>query len=308
MLQPPGFHHLHLNSTDPDAAIEFYRRRFPEITAPASWGGFPALHSATDVLMLFTKVEAPPKTEPQTAIWHFGWHVQDTPATLERFKTQSDLTLLPLYTGDGDNSVWISSDTYPGTGGILGRTAEQIAEAKATGVEPTRVGGFGYFAGPDGAFAEYAGNQPAERFNHVHMWQEDPLCAQLWYHEHLSAPLIEGRSIADVTADTCVVPRTPDLTFPALERRGMYRAPAASVTFDDVAFLWYIRQGEEPLVSTRGYVWDHVALSVTDLDAWREKLVAEGVTILEDTYTLGETRALMIEGPSREAIELVEVR
>ena len=88
----------------------------------------------------------------------------------------------------------------------------------------------------------------------------------------------------------------------------MYRAPAASVTFDDVAFLWYIRQGEEPLVSTRGYVWDHVALSVTDLDAWREKLVAEGVTILEDTYTLGETRALMIEGPSREAIELVEVR
>ena len=29
MLPAPGFHHLHLNSVDPDAAIEFYVRQFP---------------------------------------------------------------------------------------------------------------------------------------------------------------------------------------------------------------------------------------------------------------------------------------
>ena len=28
-LPAPGFHHLHLNSTDPDAAIAFYVRQFP---------------------------------------------------------------------------------------------------------------------------------------------------------------------------------------------------------------------------------------------------------------------------------------
>ncbi len=33
-----------------------------------------------------------------------------------------------------------------------------------------------------------------------------------------------------------------------------------------------------------------------------------GVTFLEEPYRLGDTRAGMIEGPSREAIELVEVR
>ena len=33
-----------------------------------------------------------------------------------------------------------------------------------------------------------AGDYPAERFNHVHMWQEDPFCAQLWYQTHLNAP------------------------------------------------------------------------------------------------------------------------
>ena len=31
--------------------------------------------------------------------------------------------------------------------------------------------------GPDNALVEFAGNYPAERFNHVHLYQEDPLCA-----------------------------------------------------------------------------------------------------------------------------------
>jgi hypothetical protein len=62
------------------------------------------------------------------------------------------------------------------------------------------------------------------------------------------------------------------------------------------------------LVGTRGHLYDHVALSVADLDAWIAKLRAEAVTLLEAPYRLGETRAAMIEGPSREAIELVEVK
>ena len=53
---------------------------------------------------------------------------------------------------------------------------------------------------------------------------------------------------------------------------------------------------------------DHIALSVGDLDAWVEKLRDEGVTFLEQPYPLGDTRAVMIEGPSREALELVEAR
>jgi len=37
-------------------------------------------------------------------------------------------------------------------------------------------------------------------------------------------------------------------------------------------------------------------------------LRGEGVRFLEEPYTLGDTRAVMIEGPSREALELVEVK
>jgi len=75
-----------------------------------------------------------------------------------------------------------------------------------------------------------------------------------------------------------------------------------------VALIWYANQGDRPLVSSRGQLQDHIALGVTDLDAWVEKLRGEGVTFLEQTYPLGDTRAVMIEGPSREALELVEVR
>ncbi len=306
MLETPGFHHLHLNSVDPLAAIEFYTKRFAT-TSRTAWAGRPALLSPNNVLLLFDRVDTPPATSPQTAFWHFGWYVRDTHAALERFKGQRDVALLPLFTGDKSASVYVSSDTWPGAGGVLGRTLAQIAEAKATGVEPIRRGGFGYFQGPDDAIVEYIGNQPAERFNHVHLFQEDPLCAQLWYQQHLNAPLFRGRGIS-VTEDTCQVPRGPDRTFPSLEPEGMYRTPSAAVEFGDVAFMWYMRQGSEPMAGTRGHVSDHVGLSVADLDAWLIKLRGEGVRILEEPYQLGDTRAVTIEGPSLEAIELVEVR
>ena len=102
--------------------------------------------------------------------------------------------------------------------------------------------------------------------------------------------------------------RRPDRTWPALNREGMFRSPRAGVEFGDVSMMWYANQGDAPLVGSRGQLQDHIAVSVGDLDAWAGKLDSEGVKFLEPIYPLGPTRALMIEGPSREAIELVEVR
>src|SRR6516165_6327544 len=206
MLTTPKFHHLHLNSIDPDAAIDFYTRQFPS-TSRGSWGAFPALRSPNDVMLLFTKVEQPPASEPQSAIWHFGWHVTDSRRCLETYKPRVEVELLPLYTTEEGGEVLISSDTWP-----------------------------------------------------------------------------------------------------ALNREGMFRAPRAGVEFGDVALIWYANQGETPLVGSRGQLQDHIALSVADLDTWVEKLLGEGVTFLEDPYPLGDTRAVMIEGPSHEALELVEVK
>jgi hypothetical protein len=162
--------------------------------------------------------------------------------------------------------------------------------------------------GPDNALVEIAGNYPAERFNHVHLWQEDPLCALLWYQKHLNAPVRAGVAAAPVSEANCKVPRGADRSWPALNREGMFRSPRAGIEFGDVVLTWYPNQGAERLASSRGQLQDHIGLSVADLDAWVEKLAGEGVTLLGQPYRLGDTRAVMIEGPSREVLELVEVR
>jgi len=87
----------------------------------------------------------------------------------------------------------------------------------------------------------------------------------------------------------------------------MLRQPAG-VTFSDVALTWHVQQDERPLVSSTGHLYDHIALSVADLDAWVAKLRREGVKFLKQPYKLGDMRAVMIEGPSRESLELVEIK
>jgi len=309
-LTTPGFHHLHLLSTNPDAAIAFYTKTFP-VTSKTTWGGMPALKSPNNVLLLFTRVDQPAATLPQTAMWHFGWHVLNERTALAKMRADG-VTLLPLYTDDEGGTVAISSDTFPGTGGVLGLTKTQLAEAKKNNAKPAGVAGFAYIRGPDDALIEVQGDMPAERFNHVHMYQEDPFCAQLWYQKHFGAPASPPRPGAPPepprTESNCKVARGADRTWPALEIDGTYRTPSSGVTFGDVAMNWYMRQGDRPLVSSRGHLMDHVGLSVTNLDTWITKLRGEGGKIAQGPYPLGDSRALMIEGPSREAIELVETK
>lgn len=305
-LPTPGFHHLHLNSVNPEAAIDFYATAFPS-TSRTTFAGQPALASPNHVLVLFNRVATPPATAPQTAFWHFGWHVTDVRAARDRFLSLN-LTLLPLYTGDGVRTVSISSDTWPGADGVLGLTRAGIADAKARGVQPAGGPGFAYLRGPDDAVVEYQGNMPAERFNHVHLFHEQPYCAQLWYQTHLNVrPPATAKPPARTEAN-CAVPLGRDKTLPALTADGMHRTPAMNaVAFGDVSLFSYMNQTGTPAVSTRGHLMDHIAVSVADLDAWTAKLRAEGVTFLEQPYVIGGYRAVMIEGPSREAIELIAV-
>ncbi len=309
-LTPPRFHHLELNSVDPDAAIAFYVKQFPT-TSKASWEGKPALSSPDNMLVVFNKVARPPIADANvTAYWHFGWNVPDSRASLEAWRAQN--LLVPFYTDDAGDFVGISSDTYPYPPGVPGRTRAQLDEAKAQNLQPSRTSGNGYIFGPDGAIVEFTGNR-AERVDHVHMWQEDPVCAQLWYQTHLQAtPRAAGRGGATpapaLTMATCKTPRAPEQSWPSLTKEGTYRSPTGGVSFSGVAINWYPNQTQKPPVPTSGRLMDHVGLAVSDLDAWVAKLRGEGVTILRVPYRVGNTRAVIIEGPSREAIELVEVK
>src|ERR1051326_2077659 len=303
MLPTPRFHHLHLNSVDPDISIACYTRQFPS-TEKGEWAGLPALLSPNNVMILFTKVARPPAVSPASAIWHFGWHVPDVRANIERYKARPDVRLLPLYTTGEGGSVLINSDTWPAPkGGAPGLTRTQIAEAKANNIRPLGGGGFAYMEGPEGALVEYVGDHPAERFDHVHLWQGEGVGALEWYRKHPNAPARPG-----VTPPEKPVKRGEERSWPALNQEGMFRDPRAGVTFGDVVLTWYANQSDTPLVPSRGQLQDHSAFEVADLDAWVSKLRDEGVRFLEQEYQLGDTRAVMIEGPSREALELVEAR
>ena len=302
-LPAPGFHHLHLNSVDPEAAIAFYIRQFPD-SSRTVWGGMPALKAKTNVLILFDKVVTPPPADPEsTAVWHFGWNVTDVRQKLEFYKAHPEVKVSPMYTTIDGEIVYINSDSLQGT-------KAQIDAAKAEGAKPKGGPGVMYIAGPDGALIENVGNMPGqvERFNHVHLYQEEPFCAQLWYQRHLNASIAPALAQNPPrTEANCRVSRG-EKSFPALVKGGMYRSPASGVLFDDVAIIWPVSQLDRPLAPTRGHLVDHFGLSVANLDAWVDKLRGEGVNLLTGTYRLGDTRAVMIQGPSQEAIELVEVK
>ena len=79
------------------------------------------------------------------------------------------------------------------------------------------------------------------------------------------------------------------------------------MTFDDISISIRPWPGGG-LVSTRGKIYDHWALSTADLNLTVARLKREGVKFLEETHAWGTARAAMIEGPDRIAIELVEMK
>src|SRR5438045_3327627 len=66
-IAPPHFHHIHLNSVNPAAAIDYYLKAIPG-TTKETLAGFDALKT-NNIYILFSKVNTPPATSPDTVIW-----------------------------------------------------------------------------------------------------------------------------------------------------------------------------------------------------------------------------------------------
>jgi len=331
ILSSPRFHHLHMNSVNPNAAIAEFLAIYPA-SAKVTVAGFDGLRTANDVYMLFTKVNTPPPAPgpdrvtaktPQTAFWHHVWAAADGRRVLESLRRRDpafDRTrMIRQYTGPERATVDFSSDTFPGF-----LTTDQVEEAKGNGIQPTHRGGYFNWYGPDGVVMETT-DGPSERYSIVGMFEEQPYCALFWYQQHLLAsdrPAGAGgaagaRGAGDVgrgpapaagsSEADCRVSRGADVSWPSTYKRGHRRVPPPQlVYFGDITLRWYMNQEDRPLVGTRGQLMDHIALGVNDLDRWLGKLRRENVKFLEQPYKFGNGRAVMIEGPSLEAIELVE--
>jgi len=316
----PTLHHAHLNSIDPDAAIEFYLRLWPSGTREEI-AGHPAF--VAEMALLFNRVDTPPaggwspaleRSDPQSAFWHIGAFVNTT-GLLERLASEG-VDVLPLWTGPDDPRGVPRSGLTP-YAGIVGASA--LADAQAA---PPREGGFGYLHGPDGAIVELTGSARTNpSFSHVHLFHEQPRCAANWYVEHLGMSIPPRRDPG--TRDTIPVERWPDCAsepvgeagWPSLEHRGTLRSPNGSVRFANGTIGFYPRQcrdgrcgaGDGPLVPSAGQVLDHVGFRVDAIGPWIARLRAQGVTLLDGPYEFGEGRGVLVEGPDGLGIELVEL-
>lgn len=145
---PPAlFHHVHLNSIDPAAAITFYTRTF-DVTKRTTLAGLDAVQSE-NMYLLFNRVAAAPPVSPDSAIWHFGWGSTDMDADYKKHLAAGVTFQTPM--------------TKLGSGTL-----------------------FAYMKGPDGALVEINSSQ-TRAFIHVHLYSDAPLCAAEWYEKHLGA-------------------------------------------------------------------------------------------------------------------------
>ena len=142
-----AFHHVHLNSLDPAAAINFYTRTF-DVTSKSFVAGIQGVRSE-NMYLLFDQVRKPAATAPDSAIWHFGWG-----STAMETDYQRHLA-----------------------GGIVFQTP---ITRLGSGVQ------FAYMKAPDGVLVEI-NSANTRAFIHVHLYSDAPLCAADWYVNHFGA-------------------------------------------------------------------------------------------------------------------------
>ena len=162
-LPLPSFHHIHVNSTDPERALDWWSTFWPagERTTVA---GMPAF-AADGVALVYTPVEAPapgafdPERRPsipQSPFWTTGPST-DGLALYERLTALDPegerFGFLPVYTGPDDTEGVPHSGLAP-FGDQLLTVAEMAERAVREGSNPTRDRGsgqdFGYVVDPDG--------------------------------------------------------------------------------------------------------------------------------------------------------------
>jgi hypothetical protein len=304
-LATPVFHHVHQNSTDPAAAIAGFQKIYPALVK-VTVGGFEGVQIPNVMSILFTMVEAPAPTEPQSAFLRHVFSVANVRELVKLLRAMK-MEVRPLHTLEG-TTVDVSSDTYQNG---MTRAAYEDARAKGTLAPPTRTGGYIIFWGPEHVLIETTERNTlapgAAAYGLVDMWQDHSICAELWYTTHLNTPARTGRGGAPApvyTETTCKVPKS-EPSFPSVEKAGTRRQPGGGAAFGPVSLNWFVAQSDTPLAPTRGQLVDHIAVSVPTLDPWIAKLKAENVTILQQPYMFGDSRAIMIEGPSRESIEII---
>ena len=211
VLPTPTCHHLHLNSVDPDAAIDFYTRQFAS-TSRTTWNGEPALDCGEGTLISLQQGRVGTGDRPAAhralAFRLARAGLTREPRALSAAARGKDPSALHerRRRSRRDQQRHVAGQGRRARAHPASRSAKRAPEAsnrRGVAASPT-------WKAPTTRSSSPSGNQPKERFNHVHMWQEHPFCAQLWYRLHLNAPSMPGReSATPLTEQNCQVREAP---------------------------------------------------------------------------------------------------
>ncbi len=265
------FHHLHLNATDPKAAIEFYTTKFD--AEKARFAGLIDAVWAQKSWILFAKAAAAPPSDVVSTIWHFGWGAEDMKATYQK---------------------QIDSGT---------KFATPLTDISDIGGNPNAKMGvffYAYVLGPDNALIEL-NTANHHHFGHLHLLSENPVAAGEWYAKHFG---VKPRSSAAVRMYRNVQ-IGPSSSF-MMDDVNVILYPMEYATSSHMPG-WENRKTFEP---TKGRVVDHIGISVDNLDDAIARLRKEGVTVTDEPKSAagGKVKYAFIEGPDKMRIEIIEGR
>lgn len=167
----PSFHHIRVNSVDPERALDWWETFWPA-GRRTTVAGLPAFE-ADGVYLLYNTVDEPApgafdpergQSVPQSAFWTTGPST-DGLALYERLTAIDPegerFRFVPVYTGPDDTEGVPRSGLAP-FGDQLLTVAEMAERAAREGSDPVRdrTSGqdFGYLVDPDGILVEFNGN------------------------------------------------------------------------------------------------------------------------------------------------------
>src|SRR6266853_2102054 len=269
-MPPAHFHHIHLNATEPAAAIDFYTSKFDceKAKFAGEWDGL----WAQKAWILFNKVPSAPPSEITSSIWHFGWGAEDMKTTYQKQLDSGTKFETPI------------------------TDISDIGGGNATGVFF-----YAYVDGPDHQLIEL-NTANHHHFGHIHMLSKDPVSAGEWYMKEFGlirrgrgTPSREPRMYKGFQIGPSMSLMADDVNII------IYPMEYAKAQWPD---LWKDRNDFE---STKGHVTDHLGFSVDNLDETIARLKKDGVVVTDEPRTvLGKLKIAFIEGPDKVRIELVE--
>lgn len=264
------FHHMHLNTTDPAPAIDFYTSRFD--CQKGRFAGLVDAVWAQKSWILFSKVSTPPAWSLNTAIWHMGWGAEDMKAEYER-------------------QLKIGTKFF-----------EPLTDISDIGGNPNAKPGSFYYAyvqSPDNALIEL-NTARHHQFGHLHLFSADPVAAGNWYKKYFGAKLLGSRSEVRMYRGHQIGPSASLM----MDNVNIIIFP---VEYSKHAYAEHWK-GKTEIESTKGKVFDHVGFSFDNLAEAVEKLRKDGVKVTDEIRSIagGKVKFAFIEGPDKIRIELVE--